>query len=605
MRRLIIFALLLIAVGYACLDLGGRGARAIERLLANRVGNGLAVLEIDWAEIRVDGLRVAISGHAPDVESHDLALQSARATAPFARIDDHMTASLAPPQHRDPIHIEILRDDRGLTLTGRFYGEKMRRQFLAAISASAPDLTVHDLTGVNAARPAAGWGMELAVAAEAAVQVPNAYIRIEPGAVGVEGLARDEEHRAALTTALLERAGDAVRLRLTLRKPLVVAVPFSFSIVKDPAGGMRLEQCAARDAGEASAVEALLTRAGLESGSGRCPEALGGPTGDWMGAVAAGLDALSALPAGKFRLEYHAAELTGRPPTGRKELEEALVSLAAGLPQGYGLIGELAASDPATTSTAARELAWLRFSRMDGRVVLGGQLPEGPARRIVETHAAARFGREAVTSRLGGEGPSAPPGWEVAAMVALDALAAVPEGTAEVTEGNLLLTASVTDPGQAGSLHRILEGEVPDGYRVSTRLTVDLPAQVASAPLTAARCAVLLNEQIARAPVDFDPGSAVIEVESRGTLDALAGILNRCGEGRIEIAGHTDSQGSEELNQNLSQARAEAVMDAMLARHVRLERMTAHGYGEERPLASNATEEGRARNRRIEFMAAE
>jgi len=74
LRRLIIFALVLIAVGYACLDLGGRGARAIERLLANRVGNGLAVLEIDWAEIRVDGLRVAISGHAPDVESHDLAL---------------------------------------------------------------------------------------------------------------------------------------------------------------------------------------------------------------------------------------------------------------------------------------------------------------------------------------------------------------------------------------------------------------------------------------------------------------------------------------------------------------------------------------------------
>jgi OOP family OmpA-OmpF porin len=563
------------------------------------------VLGIDWAEIRVDGLRVVVSGHAPDLAAHDLALQSARATAHFARIDDHMTASLAPPQQQDPILVEILRDDGGMTLTGRFYGEKMRRRFLDAIAAKAPDLILHDLTGVNAARPAAGWGPELAVAAEAAVRVPNAYVRVEPGTVSVEGLAQDEDHRAALTSDLLERAGIGVQLRLALRKPLVVAVPFSFAIIKDQAGGMRLEQCAARDASEAAAVEALLTRAGLESGSGRCPEALGGPTGNWPGAIAAGLEALAVLPAGRFRLEYHAAELTGLPPTGRAELEQALVALVAGLPQGYGLIGELAANDTGAAATAARERAWLRFSRRDGSVFLGGQLSKGPARRIIETHAAARFGREATRSELSDGAPAVPPGWEVAAMVALDALAGVPEGTVEVTQGSLVLTASLTDPGQARSLHRILEGEIPKDYRVSTRLTVDLPSQVASQPLTSARCAVLLNEQVTGVPIEFDPGSAVIGAASRETVDDLARILQRCGEGRIEIAGHTDSQGSEELNQRLSQARAEAVLDAMLARRVRLERMSARGYGEELPLASNATEEGRARNRRIEFTAIE
>lgn len=605
MRRLIIFALLVAAVGYACLDLGGRGARAIERLLADRVGNGLAVLEIDWAEIRVDGLRVRVSGHAPDLAAHDLALQSARATASFARIDDHMTASLGPPQRLDPILVEILRDEAGLTLTGRFYGAKMRRQFLDAIAAGAPELALHDLTGVNAARPAAGWGPELAVAAEAALRVPSAYVRVEPGLVSVEGVVADDDHRTALAAGLLDRAGDRVRLELTLRKPLVVAVPFSFAIVKDPAGGMRLEQCVARDAGESAALESLLTRAGLESGSGRCPEALGGPTGDWLAAAAAGLDALSQIPAGRFRLEYHAADLTGHAPTGREELEGALVALAGRLPQGYRLIGELAANGTAASPDAARERAWLRFSRREGQVVLGGQLSGGPARRIVEAHAAARFGQGAIRSELVAGAQAVPQGWEVAAMVALDALAGVSEGTAEVTQGNLLLAARVTDPVEAGKLHRILEGEIPEGYQVHTRLTVDLPAQVAAAPVSAARCAVLLNAQVAEIPVEFDPGSAVIEGASRKALDALAEILRRCGEGRVEIGGHTDSQGSEELNQRLSQARAEAVLDAMLARDVRLDRMSARGYGEAVPLAPNATEEGRARNRRIEFTAAE
>ena len=80
-------------------------------------------------------------------------------------------------------------------------------------------------------------------------------------------------------------------------------------------------------------------------------------------------------------------------------------------------------------------------------------------------------------------------------------------------------------------------------------------------------------------------------------------ILRRCVSGRIEIGGHTDSQGSKGLNQRLSRARAEAVLDALLARGVALDRLAARGYGEEQPVASNETEIGRARNRRIVFTA--
>ena len=104
-------------------------------------------------------------------------------------------------------------------------------------------------------------------------------------------------------------------------------------------------------------------------------------------------------------------------------------------------------------------------------------------------------------------------------------------------------------------------------------------------------------------PVAFAPGSAVFESGSREALDRLGGILRRCDSGRIEIGGHTDSQGSTALNQRLSRARAEAVLDALMARGVALDRLAARGYGEEQPVASNETEAGRALNRRIEFTA--
>ena len=69
----------------------------------------------------------------------------------------------------------------------------------------------------------------------------------------------------------------------------------------------------------------------------------------------------------------------------------------------------------------------------------------------------------------------------------------------------------------------------------------------------------------------------------------------------MEIGGFTDSQGREEMNQALSQNRAQAVLNALLARRVLTTNLVAHGYGEAKPIADNDTEEGREANRRIEF----
>ena len=70
----------------------------------------------------------------------------------------------------------------------------------------------------------------------------------------------------------------------------------------------------------------------------------------------------------------------------------------------------------------------------------------------------------------------------------------------------------------------------------------------------------------------------------------------------MELAGHTDSQGSEDGNQVLSQARAEAVLSALRERRILTENLVAKGYGESQPIADNGTEEGREANRRIEFV---
>jgi len=101
--------------------------------------------------------------------------------------------------------------------------------------------------------------------------------------------------------------------------------------------------------------------------------------------------------------------------------------------------------------------------------------------------------------------------------------------------------------------------------------------------------------------ITFDPGASSITADTQPVVDEIAEILKKCPDLRIEIAGYTDSQGREEMNLQLSQDRASAVLTALRSRRVPVGTFEATGYGEVDPIADNGTEDGREANRRIEF----
>ena len=103
----------------------------------------------------------------------------------------------------------------------------------------------------------------------------------------------------------------------------------------------------------------------------------------------------------------------------------------------------------------------------------------------------------------------------------------------------------------------------------------------------------------------FASGSARLDARSAPLLDSLVDIITRCPDLKIEVGGHTDSDGSATGNQRLSERRAAAVEDYISAKNVSALRITSVGYGETRPVASNDTPDGKRRNRRIEFTVVE
>ena len=103
--------------------------------------------------------------------------------------------------------------------------------------------------------------------------------------------------------------------------------------------------------------------------------------------------------------------------------------------------------------------------------------------------------------------------------------------------------------------------------------------------------------------IRFKTGSAELQDQSLEILDRIGKTLQDWPMLRLEVGGHTDSQGSAEFNRKLSQARAEAVRDYILKHFPDVDpsRLTAVGYGESQPVADNGTAAGRAQNRRVEF----
>ena len=101
--------------------------------------------------------------------------------------------------------------------------------------------------------------------------------------------------------------------------------------------------------------------------------------------------------------------------------------------------------------------------------------------------------------------------------------------------------------------------------------------------------------------VNFDFDKATLRQEDVSELDKDVEALKAWGDVNIEVAGHTDSMGSDAYNMKLSQQRAEAVRNFLISRGVAADRLTAKGYGESQPVADNATEEGRFKNRRVEL----
>jgi len=114
----------------------------------------------------------------------------------------------------------------------------------------------------------------------------------------------------------------------------------------------------------------------------------------------------------------------------------------------------------------------------------------------------------------------------------------------------------------------------------------------------------LINDQLRLllpGGLTFDVGSAALKEDFKKSLDAISVVLNKYPDTAVFVTGYTDNTGAKEANKKLSEDRAKSVVDYMISKQVDGDRFYSEGYGELHPVASNATDEGKAKNRRVEI----
>jgi len=161
------------------------------------------------------------------------------------------------------------------------------------------------------------------------------------------------------------------------------------------------------------------------------------------------------------------------------------------------------------------------------------------------------------------------------------------------TGSDLTVSGETIDSNIADKLHSELQTLAGIG-QVTNDITV-------LQKLDSSNCQAMLNELLAGEKIEFESGSAIIDANSQQLLYKLANTSRRCPESSIVVMGHTDNTGDSSFNVQLSKDRATAVLNNLVNLGVNTQRLKALGYGPTYPIDTNDTEEGRQKNRRIEF----
>ncbi len=553
---------------------------------------------LSWVDISVNGLLVELTGTAPDEANRFRAVSTAGSLVDTSRLIDAMDVSDPDDLVAPEFSIEFLRNDDEISFFGLIPAEVDRDAIRASVAAAAPQANVSDLLQTADFPTPDGWEAALNFAIEALADLPRSKVSAAPKAVKITAITDSRADRATTEARLNVAAPGDITLTLDISAPRPVISPYTLRAILDDQG-MRFDACTA-DSPEARDIIVAEARSVGLRGQANCSIGLGAPSANWDEAVVLALGSLNALGGGSVTFSDADVTFVATPGANAELFDRTIGELESALPPAFTLHAIL----PELDTDEANAIPEFTASRnADGAVELRGRLPDPLTRTTVESFAKSRFGVDnlVVATRLD---PELPDGWPIRVLAGLEALSELASGSVIVQPEFVGVQGESGNPDGKADISRLLSEKLGEGRDFQINVKYVEALDPLSGIPTPDECVAMIAAIEREMPkITFAPSSSDIEAAGLETVAAIAEVLRDCKNTRFEIAGHTDSQGRESMNLNLSQARADAVLNAIMAERVLTSNLRAQGYGEAEPIADNDTEEGREANRRIEFRA--
>jgi OOP family OmpA-OmpF porin len=431
-------------------------------------------------------------------------------------------------------------------------------------------------------------------------KLPRSKLSIAADRVAVSAISDSIDAQRKLETDLTRNAPEDLRVALDIHAPRPALTPFSLRFLIDDKGAARFDSCSADTDEARDAILAAALAAGLK-GNPTCTLGLGAPSPRWGEAAEAAIKAVAEIGAGSVTFADADVSLVAPSSVPKDKFDAAVGRLERALPDAFSLHPVLTPPPQTEGSDASDGPPQFSASIGAGGVFeMQGRIGDERDRAVIGGFARALFGAGKITdaTRLD---KSTPTSWAVRVMAGLDALKRVEEGKVLVQPDFVRIEGRTGLPDAPTEVAKLFSEKLGEGARFEIDVTYDEKLDPKLGLPTGEECVAQINDALKAKQITFDPGSAEIDKDSQATVDKIASLMKNCADFTMEIGGHTDSQGREEMNQELSQQRAEAVIEGLVKRRVLTGNLTARGYGETQPIADNGTEAGREANRRIEF----
>ena len=488
-----------------------------------------------------------------------------------------------------PYRLSLRSDGQRVEVSGHVPSTAAEAAITTDIAANFPGWPLTRRVTLASGEPN-GQALAVSFAASALAELMSGEVIVADHRIWISGEAKTIAAAKSLAGRLAAPPAGWSLAAATIEPPRVA--DWSFELRRQ-ADELTFEGYVATDAQR----RALLAAAGRIVPGARITDRLelaqGGPDA-LVAAAEFGLTQLARLNAGTVRIDWNGYSLSGRPKDAATE-EALLAPLRQGGVPGVDRIGTIALVSPVPNPYS------FRLVRQPAGVAIDGYWPSASARVQVTTAIAEAFGPVAITDHAV-LAAGAPDMFAETIVAGLSGLSRLEEGSLDLANDKLKVAGGAALETSLASARDSITGRLPKGYQLDASGLVPLPPPP---QISAGQCESALREIAGRQPLRFDPAKSTLRPESTPQLEALATAALRCVAARIFVDGHTDSDGDEELNLKLSDARAKSVVAFLIKAGIAADRLIPEGFGSSKPVASNDTTEGKLQNRRIEFRVVE